>query len=121
MWICCSLLHLSAAVMRMQAKELLEGGYTLHSPLLATLITKFSAFVNGAGLRSYNFFLLPIFTFIRKCCGVPQAELDGYLRKGGILGLVYAPPGAPPRPITPLTANAQPSVCLLYTSPSPRD
>jgi hypothetical protein len=87
----------------LQVKELLESGHTLHYPLLAALTAKFGAFIASIGYKHYNFFLLPIFTFIRKCCGATDADLEHQLEVHKLQHLVYAPPGAPPRPVTPLT------------------
>ena len=93
----------------MQVKDLLEAGHTLHAPLCATAIAKTARFVHSTGMLRYNYFLLPIFTFVRKCCGVSQADLDAALEKHHLLSLVYAPPDAPPRAVTPLTPQTRPS------------
>ena len=88
-----------------QVKELLESGLTLHAPLLTAIVTKFGAFVASIGMRRYNFFLLPIFTFIRKCCGATQEDLEHLLDRHKLDALVFPPPGMPARPITPLTPS----------------
>ena len=90
-------------------KDLLEAGHTLHSPLFNALVSRFSAFVHSTGMLRYNYFLLPIFTFVRKCCGLPQADMDAALERHRLAGLVYAPPDAPARPVTPLTPLSRPS------------
>lgn len=78
---------------------------TLHAPLLTAVVTKFAAFVASVGMRQYNFFLLPIFTFIRKCCGATQDDLEHLLDRHALAALVFPPPGVPARPITPLTPS----------------
>lgn len=90
-------------------KELLEAGQTLHAPMLHKLISRFAAFVTQAGLRRYNPFLLPIFTFVRKCCGVSDIAMETVLVQHSIDTAVYAPPDAPSRSVTPLAPLGRPS------------
>jgi hypothetical protein len=94
---------------RLQVKDLLESGHTLHGPLFGALVSRVAAVVAATGMTRYNFFLLPIFTFVRKCCGVGQADLDAALARSGLTPLVYAPANAAPRPYTPLTPTSRPS------------
>lgn len=90
-------------------KDLLEAGHTLHAPLFSALVSRFGAFVHSTGMLRYNYYLLPIFTFVRKCCGLTQGDMDAALERHKLVGLVHAPPDAPARPVTPLTPLSRPS------------
>lgn len=104
----------------LQVKDLLESGHTLHAPLLQKLVSQFAQFVVGAGMLRYSYWLLPIFTFIRKCCGVSDATLENLLIHALIDKLVYSPPDAPPRPTTPLFSSMRPSSQAGSTAASRR-
>jgi hypothetical protein len=87
----------------LQVKEHLESGCTLHSPLFEGVVAQFASFVVAAGIVRYNYYLLPIFTFIRKCCGVSEHQFNTHLHNNGISSMVFAEAGMAPRPETPLT------------------
>lgn len=72
-----------------QAKVLLEGGQTLHRPLLRKIIEHLSDFVNKCNVVRYNKYLLHILTFIRQCVGVSALELTQMADIFGILPVVY--------------------------------
>jgi hypothetical protein len=92
----------------MQVKQLLEAGHTMHKPLLQALVQHFAEFAHGVGMKRFNEFLLPVFTFVQKCCGVSEDGLQQLLHAHNIDRLVYASQ-AGGRPITPLNPLTRPS------------
>ena len=70
-------------------KRLLESGHTLHRPLLRKVVGFLADFVKGAGLVRFNKYVKPILTFIRKCVGVGETELDRMVYSFGIENVVY--------------------------------
>ena len=70
-------------------KRLLESGHTLHRPLLRKIVGYLADFVKGAGLVRFRKYVKPILTFIRKCVGVAETELDRMLYSFGIASVVY--------------------------------
>ena len=88
----------------MQVKQLLEAGYTLHRPLITALVQRFAEFAHGVGLDQYNEYLLPIFTFVQKCCGLPESGLHQMLKTHKLEKVVLVPKSRQAiRPPTPLT------------------
>lgn len=91
----------------MQVKTLLETGHTLHRPLVTALVQRFAEFAHGVGLDQYNEFLLPVFTFIQKCCGMNESGLHQMLKAHKLEKIIYAPRSrSTRRPLTPLTMGA---------------
>lgn len=72
-----------------QVKDLLENGHTLHKPLLNTVLQRFAAFVHSVGMKKSNVYLLPILTFIQKCCGVSDALLEQMLDQYRLSDIVF--------------------------------
>lgn len=86
-----------------QVKDLLESGHTLHLPLMNTLLDRFAAFVQSVSMTKPNAYLLPIFTFVQKCCGISDAALQRLLERYKLSRLVFGPaPAHGCQPITPL-------------------
>lgn len=85
-------------------KALLEEGHTLHKPLLTALVQRFAEFAHGVGMDKHNEYLLPIFTFVQKCCGNTEAGLHQLVKLHKIEKIIYAPRTKQSRrPPTPLT------------------
>lgn len=89
----------------LQVKQLLESGHTLHRPLVTALVQRFAELAHGVGLDQHNEFLLPIFTFVQKCCGMPEAGLQQLLKTHKLEKIVLVPRSRQARrPPTPLTS-----------------
>jgi hypothetical protein len=73
----------------LQVKALLEGGNFLQPPLLQQLMQRLADFVVSCGLLRYNRFALPLLSFIRKCVGVGQVELEGMAAAAGISPVLF--------------------------------
>jgi hypothetical protein len=88
-------------------KNLLEAGHTLHKPLAVALVQRFAEFAHGVGLDKYNEFLLPIFTFVQKCCGMSESALHQLLKTHRLEKVLFPPYlQHSRRPETPLTMMA---------------
>eukprot|EP00892_Ulva_mutabilis_P006737 jgi/Ulvmu1/4435/UM002_0160.1 len=85
-------------------KELLESGHTLHKPLLYNLLERFATFVHSVGMTKPNMYLLPMFTFIQRCCGVSDTALEQMLMKHGLCQILLGSDCDDDlaRPVTPL-------------------
>jgi hypothetical protein len=73
----------------LQVKALLEGGTFLQPPLLQQLVDRLADFVRSCGLLRYNRFALPLLSFIRKCVGVGQVELESMAAAAGISAVLF--------------------------------
>lgn len=72
-----------------KVRDLLESGSMLHKSLLNLVIDHVASFAKGAGLIRYNRFLLTILTFIAKCSGASDFDLEDIVAHHGIQIMVY--------------------------------
>lgn len=73
----------------LSAKKLLEKGTTLVRTLLVGMVEELQSWAKSSGLRNYNPCTLPILTFVRKCVGVDETDLQRLLVDRGLAELVY--------------------------------
>lgn len=95
-------------------KALLEGGTFLQPPLLQQVVEKVADFVKSCGLVRYNRFALPLLSFIRKCVGVSQLELESMANTAGISEVLFehwseVAGGNVAIPVVPATTAAVPA------------
>ena len=72
-----------------KVKALLESGVFLNRSMLHSVVDHIAKFTSGTGLQRYNKYSLSIFTFIAKCVGVPDAELDDLFVELDVCMVVY--------------------------------
>ena len=70
-------------------KTLLEKGTTLVPILLTGVVDALNEWAKTSGLYQYNPCILPILTFLRKCIGVDEDELQKMLVNRGLEELVF--------------------------------
>ena len=70
-------------------KTLLEKGTTLVPTLLVGVVDALDTWAKTSGLYHYNQCILPILTFIRKCTGGDEDELQKMIIKRGLGELVF--------------------------------
>ena len=73
----------------LQVKELLESGQTLHKPLFNSLLERFASFIHSVGITKPNIYLLPVFTFVQRCCGVSDTALEQLLIKHRLDQMIF--------------------------------
>lgn len=81
----------------LQVKSLLEAGLFLHSPMLAGVLEHVATFTKSCGLMRFNKYILAVLTFVAKCVGHNDSDLESMVDAHGICIVVYGTMGPPSR------------------------
>lgn len=81
----------------LQVKSLLEAGTYLHRPMLQAVLEHIASFSKGTGTMRYNKYLLAVLTFITRCVGLDEADLEAIVEGLGLVMVVYGAEQTPSR------------------------
>lgn len=72
-----------------KVRDLLESGVVLHKSLLTAVSEHVATFTKSTGLLRHNRFILSVLTYIAKCTGVSEMDLEDVVAGLGIQIVVY--------------------------------